>query len=171
MPNLHASAALCAALREDLLRRFPELSEDRETLEDTLSGISDFDRAVETVVNSIADDETMADAIIAGMKAMETRLERYKARVASKRAAVASAMEAADVRKFTFPRATVSLGKAPDKVMVIVESAIPADFWVEQPPPPPKLDKRLLLSALKDGATVPGAVLSNGGAQLSIRTK
>ena len=42
-----------------------------------------------------------------------------------------------------------------------------ADFWVRQDP---KLDKRALLAALRDGP-VAGAALSNGGSTVSIRSK
>ena len=76
--------------------------------------------------------------------------------------------------------------------MITTEADIPSDFFVPQPPPPPKLDKNALKEALlaremkaafaasleSDGeraqalaaiAPIPGASLNNGGFSLQIR--
>jgi hypothetical protein len=50
--------------------------------------------------------------------------------------------------------------------MVLDENEIPEQFLVPQPP---KVDKRKLLDFLKNGNTVTGAELSNGGNTLSVR--
>lgn len=42
------------------------------------------------------------------------------------------------------------------------ERQIPSDYFTDPVPPPPALDKRLMLQALKDGAEIPGAKLSQG---------
>ncbi|MGE0857439.1 MAG: siphovirus Gp157 family protein [Hyphomicrobiaceae bacterium] len=49
-----------------------------------------------------------------------------------------------------------------------MRSRIPSEFWKPQPP---RLDKKVVLDALKAGAVVPGAELSNGGETLSMRVK
>ena len=74
----------------------------------------------------------------------------------------------------------------------MAEADIPAEFFVPQPPPPPKLDKAALRLALQDRARevefasaitdvverqmalaalapIPGATLNNGGFSLQIR--
>ncbi len=51
---------------------------------------------------------------------------------------------------------------------LVDEGQVPDDFWRPQPP---KLDRQGLISALKAGREVPGAVLGNGGMTISVRTK
>jgi len=80
----------------------------------------------------------------------------------------------------------------PPDVVVVQESEIPSEFFVPQPPPPPKLDKVALRNALKARQAqieavagfadaearqaalapfpaIPGATLNNGGFSLQIR--
>ncbi len=80
----------------------------------------------------------------------------------------------------------------PPDVVVTTEADIPAEFFVPQPPPPPKLDKAALKEALKRRETkiefaaslkdaeerarelasippIPGAALNNGSVSLQIR--
>jgi hypothetical protein len=52
--------------------------------------------------------------------------------------------------------------------MVNDETEIPRDFWKLQPP---KLDRQGLTAALRRGQSVPGAVLGNGQATISVRTR
>ena len=51
---------------------------------------------------------------------------------------------------------------------VVEESKIPAAYWKPQPP---KLDRQGLLTALKAGTAIEGAVLEPPRLQLSVRTK
>jgi hypothetical protein len=90
------------------------------------------------------------------------------------------------------PSATLTLRRVPPDIVVLAEADIPADFFVPQPPPPPKLDKAALKTALQIQAeklaeisvisdpqarrqahaslsTISGAVLGNGGFSLQIR--
>jgi hypothetical protein len=80
----------------------------------------------------------------------------------------------------------------PPDVVITAEADIPSDFFVPQPPPPPKLDKKALKEALLtremkvtfaaslEGdaeraqalaaiTLIPGATLNNGGFSLQIR--
>jgi hypothetical protein len=98
-------------------------------------------------------------------------------------------MEMAGKPKAETAFGTITLGVTAPKVIVTEESEIPSGFWVT---PPPQLDKKTLLAALKalraarDEAVkiedayerekalqaikpIPGAELSNGGARVTIR--
>jgi len=46
--------------------------------------------------------------------------------------------------------------------------AVPADYWLPQPP---QLDRQKLKQALKEGQSVSGALLDNGGTSVSVRVK
>jgi hypothetical protein len=52
--------------------------------------------------------------------------------------------------------------------MITGETEIPRDFWKPQAP---KLDRQGLTAALRRGQSVPGAVLNNGQATISVRTR
>jgi hypothetical protein len=73
----------------------------------------------------------------------------------------------ADVKTITKEDFTVSLRNAPPHVVVVDETLIPQTFFEMRP----HLRKRDLLNALKDGAQFDGAVLSNPGLSLTVRTR
>jgi hypothetical protein len=75
-------------------------------------------------------------------------------------------MEEAGLKTLHQPDFTLSLRATPRPVVVLDEEVIPEVYWV---PKPPKLDKRALSDALRAGKTVPGVVLGNGAATISIR--
>lgn len=101
-------------------------------------------------------------------------------------------MAVAEQQKLRRPAATLPLKRLPTDVVVLSEADIPADYFVAQPPPPPKLNKEALRDALKtreiklafaesleEGEertralaaipAIPGAVLGNGSLSLQIR--
>ena len=71
------------------------------------------------------------------------------------------------MKKLQMPDFTAALRSAPPHVVVIDEKLIPETFWENRP----HLRKRELLDALRDGAQVEGAVLSNSGMSLSVRMR
>ena len=156
-----------AYLRELLLAEYREAM-DEETLRDTLEGISSLPEALAAVVRSYLDDLMVAAALGMRIGDMQTRLSRIEARVEKKRATITQVMEKGDIRKLEQPDFTASLRAVPPGLVVADESLIPQDYWKPQPA---KLDRRGLLTALKDGASVPGVSLGNGGTTLSVRTK
>jgi Siphovirus Gp157 len=101
-------------------------------------------------------------------------------------------MAVAEQQKLRRPTATLTLRKLPPDVVVTSEADIPSEFFVPQPPPPPKLDKAALKEALQKREKkvefaasledaeereralaslppIPGAMLNNGGFSLQIR--
>jgi hypothetical protein len=116
---------------------------------------------------------------------MEERIQRF-------RTLIEQAMAITEQAKLRRPAATLTLRKLPPDVVVITEADIPSHFFVPQPPPPPKLDKKALKQALlaremkvafaaslgneaeRAGALaaitpIPGATLDNGSLSLQIR--
>jgi hypothetical protein len=109
------------------------------------------------------------DIMISGisdmMDAAGKRLDRFKKQQERIRDLICIAMETAGMKKLETPLATVSLKKVPPSLIVTNEADIPSSFWKQ---PPPTLDKRELLAALKDGP-IAGAHLSNGGQTISFK--
>lgn len=164
MLNIQAELAKHIAFRERLLAEYPEVAE--EDLADTLQGATNLDEALIAAIRQAHADECAIEAIEMQIERLKSRANRLQRRADYLRQRVAEAMEAAGMKKLPAPDFTASLRPTPPKVIVTDEASIPADYFVQ---PPPKLDKRLVAQALKDGHTVPGCALSNGGVTLSIR--
>jgi hypothetical protein len=77
-------------------------------------------------------------------------------------------MEQVDLKKIVEPDFTISVRLGSPGVVVTSEAEIPDSYTVPQSP---KIDRRKILDALKGGADVPGAVLSNSKNTLSVRIK
>jgi Siphovirus Gp157 len=75
-------------------------------------------------------------------------------------------MEAADLRKAVLAEATLSIRPAPQAVRLINPDVLPADYFRVKREP----DVAGIKAALKAGADVPGAALSNAADTLAILT-
>ena len=165
-PSLLHALAEYQYLRDRLQGDFPEA--DEEALRDTLEGLSTLPEALAAVLRSYLDDLTVAAALGMRIGDMQERLSRIELRADKKRELVTSVMERADIKKLAEPDFTASLRPSPPAVMVTDEGQIPQAYWKPQPP---KLDRQGISAALKSGAAVPGALLSNPEMVLSVRTK
>jgi Siphovirus Gp157 len=166
--------------------------EDMALLADTLEGETNLFEAIDTALAEIDESE----ALISGLKEKEGQFSKRRRameeRVRRFRGLVEQAMAVAEQQKLRRPTATLTLRKLPPDVVVTSEADIPSDFFVPQPPPPPKLDKAALKEALQKREEkvefavsledaeereralaslppIPGAMLNNGGFSLQIR--
>ncbi len=153
-------------LRERLKTDFPEADDD--TLRDTLEGMTNISEMLAEVLRSLLEDQSLAGALKTRMADMQERLSRFEERARKKRELVTTVMEQADLKKLAESDFTVSLRTSRPPLMIIDEEAIPRDF---QKPQPDKLDRLALISALRDGRDIPGAVLGNPSMTISVRTK
>lgn len=144
-------------------------ADDAELIEDAIEGETNLREAIAAALDEI--DE--AELLILGGKAKveqigkrivaeENRVERLRAAI--ERAIVMSEMPT----PLKLPTATVSVAKRKPAVVIDNEAAIPSRFFVDPPPPAPKLDKKALAAALADGPVM-GAHLDNGSLSLTIR--
>ncbi len=153
-------------LRERLKADFPEADED--TLRDTLEGMTKITDMLAEVLRSLLEDQSLAGALKGRIADMQERLSRFEERARKKRELVTTVMEQADLKKLAESDFTVSLRTSRPPLMIIDEEAIPRDF---RKPQPDKLDRLALISALRDGRDIPGAVLGNPPMTISVRTK
>jgi hypothetical protein len=141
---------------------------DDETLRDTLEGITELPDLIKEVVRSSLEDE----ALIAGLKgrldAMQGRLERFKIRAEKKRDLACWAMGMAGLDRLQAEDFSVSLRQGAQRLEIIDEKEIPSDFLV---PLPPRLDRTAMLSSLKQGKAIPGAMLVYGHPHISVRVR
>jgi hypothetical protein len=165
-PQLHHSLAEHEYLRQRLKAEFPDADED--TLRDTLEGLSNLPEMLACALRSYLDDIALTAALGTRINDMQERITRFEKRAEKKRALITSVMERADLKKLAEPDFTVSVRMTPPSLTVTDETEIPQDFWKPQPP---KLDRQGLTAALRRGQSVPGAVLGNGQATISVRTR
>jgi hypothetical protein len=162
---------------------------DEDLTRDMIEGETSLNEMIASMIRQDGEDEAHVTALKAYADDMDKRKKRIEARIETRRGLLAVAMEMAGKPKAETAFGTITLGVTAPKVIVTEESEIPSGFWVT---PPPQLDKKTLLAALKalraarDEAVkiedayerekalqaikpIPGAELSNGGARVTIR--
>lgn len=169
--NLHAEAHRHSALRDELVRRFPEMESDTQLLADSLEGFSSLIEEVAAVARSIDEDQILLTGIAERMGELRERFSRIELRVENKKAAILHAMTESGEKCFQLPTCTISTRNNPPSVVVTDESLVPDDYKIWPDPPPPKVDKKIVLQLLKDGKQIPGCAINNGSVSLSFRVK
>jgi transcriptional regulator of heat shock response len=128
---------------------------DQETFQDTLSSLEE---AIEDKAENMAKLIKCLDSDCKAIKEEEQRLaDRRKAlenKISSIKEYLQNQMEVAGLNKVKRPTITISIQANPPSVEVMDESLIPSTYMVPQPS---KIDKRAILTALKEGEFIPGA--------------
>jgi hypothetical protein len=163
--QVDAEVRRCNAIREQLRAEYDGI--DEATLADTVEGLVNLHELLTAIVRGALDDEAMIEAIKLRVSDMTARLARLRARAERRRQIVREAMADAHINKLTVPDFTASLRPGQPHVVVTDESIIPKIFFEQIE----RLKKRELGEAMKDGAEVTGAALSNPEMVLSVRTK
>lgn len=186
-----AARALLAGLAE------LGLEDDRILVSDALEGETDLIEAISAALDGIDDDEVLVTGMEEKLRQLQDRKKAAKERIGRRRALIEQAMAIAWAdQPLRLPSATLSLSRRPRDVIVTEEADVPAEFWIPQPPPPPKLDKKAVRDQLRARAEaiekahankdagrrqaalagleqqhppIPGCDLDNGGFSLAIR--
>lgn len=159
-PTREAQAA--KALRESV----SALDGDDTLLADMIEGETGLFEIIDRLLQRISDNRAMVEGTVAEEARLYERRVRHEKRVASDRALIEQAMMIADLPKIERPAATLSLARRQPSAVIETEADIPAEFWTAADP---KLDRKALTAALKDGRAIPGASLSNVAPSLTIR--
>lgn len=144
------------------------IDDDMQLLLDMIEGETGFLEAVDAVLEARADNTAMIEAMAQREAELRARRQRFEMREETIRKALQRSLEATGLKKLQRPLATLSLGNRAPMAIVTNEALIPDSYKIPQPA---KLDRRMLLEALRGGVNVPGAALSNGGTSLTIRSK
>jgi Gp157 protein len=141
------------------------LTEDipAEVIADTLESLTgDFnDKAVATA-KFILSLEANAVAIAEAAKAMQRRAECVQRRADSVRHYLLFTMQSVDIKRVDCAEFVIRRATNPPAVQVTDPNAVPAQFWVQPEPPPPRIDKKAVKVALQSGERVAGAYLESG---------
>ena len=144
---------------------------DAEIVETAIEGETNLIEAIGAVIDQIDEEEIVIAGGEAKIADIQARVSAKKHRVEMLRASIERAMMIAERENVNLPTATVFVSKRKPGLVVENEADIPSEFFVTPETPAPKLDKKALAAALKEGRTVSGAHLDNGTVSLSIRRK
>ncbi len=163
---LNRELSMHKLLKDRLLASYPEDSED--DLADTLEGLTNLNEMIAAVIRSALVDEALQQGLKIRLNDMKQRMVRLAQRSAKKRLLALEAMSEAELKKLEQSDFTASARSGVPGLVVVSEDEIPEDYWVPQPA---KIDRQLLLTNLKRGASIAGAELGNPKPTLSVRTK
>ena len=166
MDTLSFAAIHYKAVRERLRTEDPQI--DDQCLADTLEGLSDLPEILTAIVRAALTDEALANGLKGRIGEMEDRLARLRDRAAKRRQVVRDTMVGLDLKKLEAPDFTASVRPGMPSLIVIEPTEVPSLYWE---PGEPRLNRKELLSDLKQGAQITGAVLSDPDPVLSVRTR
>lgn len=164
MPDPSKIIALEAAAVRALIESIG--SDDEDLNHDMAEGETSFIEAVEGIVGMMDDCEVTVEGCKIVEKRISERRQRAEKRAAKLKSYLEQAILISELPSVKIPTATLSLRKVAPKFLVVEESQIPTRFWKTHDP---TLDKTALNKAVKDGETIPGTTMSNGGVSLAIR--
>lgn len=168
--KLHTETQAARIMKDALLRRFPNLSDDEQTLSDTLDGETDLSSAIELVIEEIAELETLIVGAKARADELRLRAGRMEDKAEKLRDAVLEAMQDAGFKKLTFAGATVSVRVIPQRALIADDkAAVEAGFGTSETKTVYSIDRPAITQELKAGASFTFATLSNGGVTLAIK--
>src|SRR5205085_8721680 len=150
-----------------ILELCPDLDLDEQLKLSTLEGETQLNEIVSALLAENEDDEGNIAQIKAQIDVRKERIARFERRIESRRNAIISLMDCAAITKLPLPEATISLRTLQPRPKIVDEEALPSAFTVEVTTRKP--DKEAIDAALERGEQVPGVVMTNGGASLSVR--
>jgi hypothetical protein len=164
--NIEFASATYRTLRDRIRAEDPKI--DDQTLADTVEGLTDLHEIVSAIIRSALADEALATGLKSRIAEMQGRLDRLQDRASKRRQIAKDVMIELDLKKITAPDFTVSIRPGLPSLQVLDEAAVPSIYWQ---PVAPRLKRQELLTHLKSGSEVQGAVLSNSEPVLSVRTR
>jgi hypothetical protein len=147
------------------LERLADTTDDLppEVIRDTIEALEGAIEAKAVSVAAVVRNlELHAEMIRTASKQLAERAARAEKRADSLRAYLLFNLQAVGVFKVESPEFTVTVRNNPVTVRIADERAVPAEFLVQPPAPPPKVDKAQIKEALKAGKDVPGCWLEAG---------
>jgi hypothetical protein len=147
----------------DAADKLAELGMDEQTFKDTLESLGgDLEEKCKNTAFVVRNLEAAAAQISAAIKDMSVRAEQLEKNAERVRQYLLDNMIFAGVKKLETPYFVLTVRENPPKVVVDDEKKIPSEYFSEPVIPLPKLDKKLVVQAIKDGFTVAGVHVERG---------
>jgi len=152
-----------------ILELCPDLELDEQLRLSTLEGETELNEIVSILLAENEDDEGNIAQVKTQIETRRERIARFERRIETRKNAIVSLMDTAGIQKLPLPEATVSLRTLLPRPKVVDADALPSAFTIEQVIRKP--DTEAIAAAMERGASIPGVVLTNGGASLTVRRK
>lgn len=147
----------------DMVEHLMNVQDDAQAIADTIEGESGaLTIKAQNVAYAIRNLEAAAEAIQEAEKQMAERRKRIETRAGSIREYLHNCMTLAGVSKIECPHFVLSIAKNPAAVEVFEQSLLPVTYLDFPDAPPPSANKAKIKEAIKAGAEVPGAKMSQG---------
>lgn len=145
----------------------PGFDDDEKLKLDMLEGETELNELASKLLSENEDDEGLIDALKAQTEARRERKSRIETRIEARKAAIVTLMDCARLTKLMLPEATVSLRTLLPRPKVADEALLPEAFTIIVRKP----DTEAIAVAVAKGENIPGVILTNGSASLTIRRK
>ena len=143
-----------------------KFDDDEDAALTVVEGETSFLEVIDEALERMVVLSAYQGGIDEAVKRLRERSGRFEAQAERIKGALMMAMDTVGMKKLERPAATLSLAKSPDKAIITNEVDLPSSFLIEKTTVTP--DKKAILAALKEGAAISGAELSNGGVSLRI---
>jgi hypothetical protein len=161
---------LLAQEHRALADRLADMEIDPQTLADTLEGEAlPLEQKAIAVAMVARNFEALAASIKEAVKDMQDRAKAADKRAEALRAYLLQSMVFAGIKQAESPQLCVSVKGKAAALEVFDEAQVPAEFFDQPEPPPPKLSKVRIGAAIKAGREVPGAKFGNDIYRLEIK--
>lgn len=151
-------------LRDQLLAAWPDLTEDADTLLDTLAGLDEFEEQCIAALRHAIEREAMGKALAELIDGMQARKKRLEEGAKFLRVAALNAMQEAGVPKIKAPDMSLSVGYSKPKVVIVDEALIPDSLCRISR----AANKTEIAKVIAAGEAVPGTELGNPQPFLSV---
>jgi hypothetical protein len=150
-----------------LLIAHPELADDDVLRADSIEGQTGAFEFLSKIVRKIGATKALREGTVGYRNELDERIARLERREYALRALVFKIMSTAELKRAELPEATLSIRAGQQKVVIINEPELPAEFIRIKREP----DKVRIKAALVAHEQVPGAALSNPEPSLIINIK
>lgn len=166
--NIHADIPLIQRISAELTDMLGD-EFDADTFWDSLDGETDILDVSDYVLNSMFEDEALAEALKAQEAEMKARRDRLEARAKAKKRTLLTLLDASGQKKMERPRATISRRSGSVSVRIVNEADIPSQLTTTKTIVTP--DKTAIRAQIEAGEDVPGAELVRGDDGVTVRVK
>jgi hypothetical protein len=143
-----------------LSNKLMESDLDEQTIRDTLEGAAgELEEKCTNVAMFVRNLEASAEQIKQARQQMDARCKAIESKADSIKRYLKDNMTRCGITKIESPYFALTIKKNPPSVVIDDANAIPPDYMVTPPAPPPAPDKKLIAQAIKDGYIVAGAHL------------
>jgi hypothetical protein len=134
-----------------------------EVILDTLEGIKgEFEDKAVAVAQMVLTLKAQSEAVAAVAKAQAERAARIEKRMESLKHYLLLQLQVVGRERIETDELVIRRQNNPPSVYVTNEYAVPKEYWVQPPAPPPRIDKLAIKEAIEAGAEVEGCFLEKG---------